>query len=58
MVDVLEVRQDLEAMAASIAAQKATDEQKEDLNNCCPADVCSAFADEVYKMAIITAALA
>jgi len=31
MVDVLEVRQDLEAMAAAIAAQKATDDQKEEL---------------------------
>lgn len=32
IVDVLEVRQDLEGMAAAMAAQKATDEQKEQLS--------------------------
>ena len=31
MVDVLEVRQDLEGMAAGLAAVKATDEEKEEL---------------------------
>lgn len=42
MVDVMEVRQDLEGMAAGLAAIKATDEEKEELRR----------ATEAYKAAV------